>query len=96
MLFEYEVNLYLLCGLLNSYFFRLEYKPVIACSSRLSNTQTEEMKRLLSTIDGRLLSKWVKQCNVVFVNDITLTVKVLLALIDGVPIVTTNYLTKVM
>ncbi|KAL0272347.1 UNVERIFIED_CONTAM: hypothetical protein PYX00_005355 [Menopon gallinae] len=74
--------------------WRLEYKPVIACSSRLSNTQMGEMKRLLATIDGRIVSKWVKQCNVVFVNDITLTVKVLLALINGIPIVTMNYLTK--
>lgn len=73
----------------------MEYVPVIACTSGLENAEKREVFNKLKMIDGELRNTWSSDCTLSIVSEITLTVKVVLSLINGTPIVTVAYLNKV-
>ncbi|KAK6625549.1 hypothetical protein RUM43_005848 [Polyplax serrata] len=81
-------------GLLES-IWSVEYVPVIACTSGLENADKREVFNKLKMIDGELRNTWSSDCTLSIVSEITLTVKVVLSLINGTPIVTVAYLNKI-
>lgn len=78
------------------FIFSLKYKPVIVSTSGIQAEAKKDIENMLKTIDGELRSSWSRDCTLIVVNEIILTVKVVLALVNGIPIVTPDYVKKVL
>lgn len=68
---------------------------MIACTSGFQTEGKKKIAIALKSIDGEFRNAWSNDCNLIIVNEFTLTIKVVLALINDVPIVTLDYLKQV-
>ncbi|KAK4877261.1 hypothetical protein RN001_009767 [Aquatica leii] len=71
--------------------YKLNQVSIITTTSGIGSDQKHKLKNTITAIGGLLVQNWTNQCTHVSVNEITLTVKVLSAVITGVPIVTLKY-----
>jgi nijmegen breakage syndrome protein 1 len=69
----------------------LKYEPLIVTSSCLDYTDKCETKNLLSKVGGYLVNDWRNDCSFVVMESITITVKVIDALLCQRLIVNKKY-----
>lgn len=67
---------------------------IITTTSRLSNTEKLNLNKCISSLNGKMINNWTNQCTHLTAEQITLTLKVLHALVDNKPIVTSKYWEK--
>ncbi|RZC34047.1 nibrin, partial [Asbolus verrucosus] len=72
----------------------IEKVAIVTTSSGLSNGQKNKVQNNLHLLGGTLLSTWDSTCTYLTIQEIILTMKVLLALIDDRPIVKLEYWDK--
>lgn len=71
--------------------FSFESYKFIVAASALSADKKLTLKAALDKCQGKYVEKWSDKCTHLTVEKLTLTVKVLQALVGGKPIVTPNY-----
>ncbi|KAJ8954433.1 hypothetical protein NQ318_011109 [Aromia moschata] len=80
-------------GIINSK-YRVKKHSVTTTGTRLNSAQKIQLKSDLATIGGRYVENWNAECTHLTIEEITLTVKVLHAIIDEKPIVKPAYWSK--
>lgn len=75
-------------------FYSFECYQFVVTSSVLNNTAKDTLKQNLPKCQGKYVEKWSNKCTHLVVNEFMLTIKVLLALIEEIPIVTPDYFTE--
>lgn len=80
-------------GKLNS-IWKVNYMSLNTCTSTLKGENLQKLKQTLSKIGAVLKNEWDDTCNYLTMPAITLTIKVVLALVQGSHIVTTEYWEK--
>lgn len=73
--------------------FRLEQIELITTGTHLSTNNKDQLKSALKVLGGSYVESWTVECTHLTVQNITVTGKLLLALLDNKPIVTQNYWT---
>lgn len=69
-------------------------KAFVTCTSTLKGENLQNLKTCLSNLSGSLKSEWDDTCKYLTMPAITLTMKVVLALVQGAHIVTVEYWNK--
>lgn len=77
-------------GMNNSY-FKLHYEPLTVTTSCVNSKNKLEIKKLICQLGGHLINEWTSSCNYVIMDKLTVTVKVLNALVTQKHIVTKKY-----
>ncbi|XP_030749490.1 nibrin isoform X1 [Sitophilus oryzae] len=77
-------------GMLN-HVFRFEFYNFVVSASGLSSEKKSALKQNVEYCCGKYVDKWSSECTHLTVEMVTVTVKVLQALIDEKPIVTPDY-----
>ncbi|KAK6177872.1 hypothetical protein SNE40_012747 [Patella caerulea] len=72
--------------------FTLVYEPFIVTTSCLDTPSKKLSRTFISKIGGHLVNDWRKECNLLVMNSISVTIKVVCALVSQKCIVTPNYL----
>ncbi|CAH1176118.1 unnamed protein product [Phaedon cochleariae] len=80
-------------GVMESHFTFQQLK-LVTTGTRLNSTQKAKLKQDLAVLGARFIDQWTADCTHLTVEEITLTVKVLQALIYKKPIVLPSYWTK--
>lgn len=75
--------------------FRLENIEFKVCTSTLTQSESEKLKKQLKIIGGEIQSVWSTECTHLVMANVTVTVKVLQSLAYGVPIVSPDYFDRV-
>lgn len=75
-------------------FCSFECYQFLVTSSVLNTTTKNTLKQNLAKCQGKYVEKWSNKCTHLVVNEFMLTIKVLLALIEEIPIVTPDYFTE--
>lgn len=75
-------------------FYSFECYKFVVTSSVLNATAKNTLKQDLAKCQGKYVEKWSNKCSHLVVNEFLLTIKVLLALIEEIPIVTPDYFTE--
>lgn len=75
--------------------WRLERPEFVIVACYQSDTEIDTVKRYASIIDGRFQEDLDETCTHLVTTEIVITVKVLQAMIQGVPIVTPDYLKEI-
>ncbi|CAG7645023.1 unnamed protein product [Allacma fusca] len=71
--------------------FRVEYTPLVAVASSLSNEDKKEVKEIVWKLGGHFESNWSTKANFVVMSEVTLTIKAVCGLLAGNYIVTPQY-----
>lgn len=71
--------------------YKLQMVSVVNTTSGIKSEHKTQLKNNMTVVGGLMLQNWTEQCNYVTVEEMMLTVKVLSALIAGVPIVCVKY-----
>ncbi|KAJ8979018.1 hypothetical protein NQ317_003121 [Molorchus minor] len=74
--------------------YRLEQHRIVTTGTRLNSTQKIKLKADLASIGGQYIENWTPECTHLTVEEITLTVKILHAIVDEKPIVKPAFWTK--
>nr|XP_021189916.2 nibrin [Helicoverpa armigera] len=90
---ELNANDIIKFGKMNSV-WKVNFINLITCSSTLKGENLQNLKLTLSKIGGMLKADWDDTCNFLTMPAITLTIKVVLALVQGSHIVTVEYWNK--
>ncbi|CAD0199175.1 unnamed protein product [Chrysodeixis includens] len=80
-------------GKMNS-IWKVNIANLITCTSTLKGDNLQNLRLTLSKLGGVLKSEWDDTCSYLTMPGITLTIKVVLALVQGSNIVTTDFWTK--
>lgn len=72
----------------------MEQQHIITTGAQLNKTDKEKLKNELNVIHGKYVDNWGPECTHLTVNDITITIKFLHALVDEKPIVVKDYWAK--
>ena len=67
-------------------------KPYIVCMSSLNGCGKKEVRHLLNELGGRAVNEWSNDCCLLVMKSVTVTIKVVCALLSLKPIVTPDYL----
>lgn len=71
---------------------RVVYKPFVVTTSCLDGADKKGVRSLVCQVGGHVSNDWRKDCSVLIMKTITVTIKTVCALIAQKPIVTVNYL----
>lgn len=74
--------------------WKINFLDFITCTSTLKGENLQSLKKLLDTIGGTLKNEWDETCAFLTMPAITLTIKVVLALVQNSYIVTLDYWKK--
>lgn len=78
----------------NSSTFTLVYEPFIISSSCLDPPSKKKVKEWICILGGHMVNDWKKECSLLVMNNISVTIKVVCALLSLKNIVTPDYLEK--
>ncbi|XP_054241486.1 nibrin [Indicator indicator] len=67
--------------------FRVEYEPLIVCSSCLDVAQKTTLNQAIQQLGGHVVNEWTKNCTHLVMVSVKVTVKTICALICGRPII---------
>ncbi|KAK4827604.1 hypothetical protein QYF61_019529, partial [Mycteria americana] len=67
--------------------FRVEYEPLVVCSSCLDVAQKTALNQAIQQLGGRVVNEWTKECTHLVMVSVKVTVKTICALICGRPII---------
>ncbi|NWW48503.1 NBN protein, partial [Pedionomus torquatus] len=67
--------------------FRVEYEPLVVCSSCLDITQKTALNQAIQQLGGLVVNEWTKECTHLVMVSVKVTVKTICALICGRPII---------
>ncbi|NWQ73470.1 NBN protein, partial [Columbina picui] len=67
--------------------FRVEYEPLVVCSSCLDVAQKTTLHQAIQQLGGLVVSEWTKECTHLVMVSVKVTVKTICALICGRPII---------
>lgn len=71
---------------------RVVYEPFVITTSCVSGPAKNEVRSLVASIGGHVTNDWRKDCGVLVMKTLTVTIKVVCALVSQKPIVTVDYL----
>lgn len=77
-----------------NFFGRLEQKEIITAATALNGHEKKNLKKVLDIIGATLVDNWGPQCTHLTVKEMSVTIKVLNALLDEKPIVLLRYWTQ--
>jgi len=69
--------------------YRIHYTPLIITTSTIKDVG--KLKKILMTLGGHMVPEWNSKCDLVVMDSLTLTVKVVCALLSGKHIVHPSY-----
>ncbi|XP_065524623.1 nibrin isoform X3 [Lathamus discolor] len=67
--------------------FRVEYEPLVVCSSCLDVAQKNALNQAIQQLGGLVVNEWTKDCTHLVMVSVKVTVKTICALICGRPII---------
>ncbi|KFQ57813.1 Nibrin, partial [Pelecanus crispus] len=67
--------------------FRVEYEPLVVCSSCLDVAQKTALNQAIQQLGGLVVNEWTKECTHLVMISVKVTVKTICALVCGRPIV---------
>ncbi|XP_068252817.1 nibrin isoform X1 [Nyctibius grandis] len=67
--------------------FRVEYEPLVVCSSCLDVAQKMALNQAIQQLGGLVVNEWTKECTHLVMVSVKVTVKTICALICGRPII---------
>ncbi|XP_030906439.1 nibrin isoform X2 [Melopsittacus undulatus] len=67
--------------------FRVEYEPLVVCSSCLDVAQKTALNQAIQQLGGLVVNEWTKDCTHLVMISVKVTVKTICALICGRPII---------
>ncbi|XP_074001215.1 nibrin [Numenius arquata] len=67
--------------------FRVEYEPLVVCSSCLDTAQKTALNQAIRQLGGLVANEWTKECTHLVMVSVKVTVKTICALICGRPII---------
>ncbi|KAM6141707.1 nibrin [Phoenicopterus ruber ruber] len=67
--------------------FRVEYEPLVVCSSCLDVAQKTALNQAIQQLGGIVVNEWTKECTHLVMVSVKVTVKTICALICGRPII---------
>ncbi|NXU57403.1 NBN protein, partial [Turnix velox] len=67
--------------------FRVEYEPLVVCSSCLDAAQKTALNQAIQQLGGIVVNEWTKECTHLVMISVKVTVKTICALICGRPII---------
>ncbi|NXE08415.1 NBN protein, partial [Lophotis ruficrista] len=67
--------------------FRVEYEPLVVCSSCLDAAQKTALNQAIQQLGGLVVNEWTKECTHLVMVSVQVTVKTICALICGRPII---------
>ncbi|XP_042320662.1 nibrin isoform X2 [Sceloporus undulatus] len=71
--------------------FRVEYEPLVVCSSCLDVSQKNMLNNSIHQLGGHVVNEWKEECTHLVMVSVKITVKTICALICGRPIVKPEY-----
>ncbi|XP_054451461.1 nibrin isoform X2 [Pteronotus mesoamericanus] len=74
--------------------FRVEYEPLIACSSCLDVSGKTTLNQTILQLGGLTVNNWTEECTHLVMVAVKVTIKTICALICGCPIVKPEYFTE--
>lgn len=74
--------------------FRVEYEPLVACSSCLDVSGKNALNQAILQLGGLSINNWTKECTHLVMMSVKVTIKTICALICGRPIVKPEYFTE--
>ena len=72
--------------------YRAQYQPYIITTSCLIPSMKKALKQIVCILGGHVISEWSKECELVVMSNLSVTVKVICALVTLKPVVTVQYL----
>ena len=82
-------SLIVFLSLISNFNNRIEYTPLVATSSTLSNSG--ELKNILCQLGGHLVGEWKEKCDYVVMDKVSLTIKVVCCVLSGKRIVLPSF-----
>ncbi|TKC35939.1 hypothetical protein EI555_001694, partial [Monodon monoceros] len=74
--------------------FRVEYEPLVACSSCLDVSGKTALSQAVLQLGGLTVNNWTEECTHLVMTSVKVTIKTICALICGRPIVKPEYFTE--
>ncbi|XP_039096501.1 nibrin isoform X1 [Hyaena hyaena] len=74
--------------------FRVEYEPLVACSSCLDASGKTALNQAILQLGGLTVNNWTEECTHLVMISVKVTIKTICALICGRPIVKPEYFTE--
>ncbi|XP_053520686.1 nibrin isoform X2 [Artibeus jamaicensis] len=74
--------------------FRVEYEPLVACSSCLDVSGKTALNQAILQLGGLTVNSWTEECTHLVMVAVKVTIKTICALICGCPIVKPEYFTE--
>jgi len=74
--------------------FRVEYEPLVACSSCLDVSGKTALNQAILQLGGLTVNNWTEECTHLVMTTVKVTIKTICALICGRPIVKPEYFTE--
>ncbi|XP_012867858.1 PREDICTED: nibrin [Dipodomys ordii] len=74
--------------------FRVEYEPLVVCSSCLDISGKTALNRAVLQLGGLTINNWTEECTHLVMVSVKVTIKTICALICGCPIVKPEYFTE--
>ncbi|XP_014446724.1 nibrin isoform X2 [Tupaia chinensis] len=74
--------------------FRVEYEPLVACSSCLDASGKTTLSQAVLQLGGLTVNNWTEECTHLVMLSVKVTIKTICALICGCPIVKPEYFTE--
>ncbi|XP_058420539.1 nibrin isoform X2 [Diceros bicornis minor] len=74
--------------------FRVEYEPLVACSSCLDVSGKNALNQAVLQLGGLTVNNWTEECTHLVMMSVKVTIKTICALICGRPIVKPEYFTE--
>ncbi|XP_036193414.1 nibrin isoform X3 [Myotis myotis] len=74
--------------------FRVEYEPLVACSSCLDVAGKNALNQAVLQLGGLTVNNWTEECTHLVMMSVKVTIKTICALICGRPIVKPEYFTE--
>ncbi|KAI5255491.1 Nibrin [Manis pentadactyla] len=74
--------------------FRVEYEPLVACSSCLDVSGKTALNQAVLQLGGLTINNWTEECTHLVMVSVKVTIKTICALICGRPIVKPEYFTE--
>ncbi|XP_040851500.1 nibrin-like isoform X2 [Ochotona curzoniae] len=74
--------------------FRVEYEPLVACSSCLDVSGKTALNQAVLQLGGLTVNSWTKECTHLVMMSVKVTMETICALICGCPIVKPEYFTE--
>ncbi|XP_060055196.1 nibrin isoform X2 [Erinaceus europaeus] len=71
--------------------FRVEYEPLVACSSCLDASRKASLNEAILQLGGHTINSWTEECTHLVMVSVKVTIKTICALLCGCPIVKPEY-----